>query len=127
VSDIEIAFSKHAVERYAARVKDGLSPAAAEAELVALLPGARIETAPPEWVHQLEPADAYLYLSADLVAPLVARSGRTVAVTLLVRGAISEHERAWRSRKKRHVRQGRNVPKAARRGGRPRTAPQEDW
>jgi hypothetical protein len=122
--------SRHAVARYVSRVKPGIAPDVAERELTALVADAQIHPAPPAWAVVAVTADGgYLFLSDDLVAPLIRRpSGAHYAVTLLVRGALNENERQWRSQHKRYARGSRAAPKASKpKGGRPRVAPSDEW
>ena len=82
--------SRHAVERYAERVRDS----APREDIERLLPGRRVEEL--AW-SQLEAVDYYILLTDDIALAVK----DDVAVTCLIRSGISAHERRMRKRAKR--------------------------
>jgi hypothetical protein len=108
----EVAVTDHAVARYRERVKPGLSLGDAEAELLHVLPFARLEAEMPGWhVAPLEqPVAAWAMLGDGIAFPLVhgSQPGVLVAVTCLTHGCRSEEalvvrrERKARRRAARH-------------------------
>jgi hypothetical protein len=108
----EVAVTDHAVSRYQERVRPGLGLDAAEAELLAALPFARVQAERPEW--RVAPVDhpvaAWAMLGDGIAFPLVRGSepGLLVAVTCLTQGCRSEEtlvrrrERKARRRAARH-------------------------
>ncbi len=82
--------SRHAVERYAERVRDS----APREDIERLLPGRRVSEL--AW-SEMDQVDYYLLLTDDIA--LAIRGD--VAVTCLIRSGISAHERRMRKRAKR--------------------------
>jgi hypothetical protein len=98
---VTVLISTHAIERYQARVRPGLTFEQAEADLQRLLALGTLTRIPPEWLAARQ---------RDLVFPLdPARSDQTAmcALTCLARGGISTAARARRTITKKHGRSGR--------------------
>jgi hypothetical protein len=120
----EVAVTDHAVSRYQERVRPGLGFDAAEAELLHVLPFARVEAVAPSWrVGPLEhPVAAWAMVGDGIAFPLVRGSepGLLVAVTCLTQGCRSEEVLAVRRERKAARRAARRLNVDGVRGSRRR-------
>jgi hypothetical protein len=82
----QVTVSAHAVEQYRDRVKPGLDPDGARAELEQLCTLGRIQTEAPGWVNPATPAAYCLLLGEQIVLPL-APPGRRLGRDHLRRAA----------------------------------------
>jgi hypothetical protein len=121
-----IRFTRHAVARYADRVRE-LAEEEAFDELRRLAKGAAVRPDPPNWVTDVHDVDCWLWLIADgsIVCPLSFKSDTSVllAVSVLTRGSLSSDDRYHRNRRRAVVKAGKRAAKRAVRGPRPRRPP----
>jgi hypothetical protein len=120
----EVQLSPHCELRFRDRVKPALSVEAAAHELERLLAKqALIKLEPPRWVAQrmrAEPADFYVLIGDCIALPVRSFGGRFarfVAVTCLVRTAISDEARRRRNERRRAMRARRRAHRLERRAG----------
>jgi hypothetical protein len=92
--------SAHAVEQYRDRVKPGLDPDAARAELEHLRALGRVQTEPPGWVNPARPAAYYLLLGDQIVLPLAPQADAWVATTCVTQRTLTPTRRAAKSARK---------------------------
>jgi len=108
-----VTVSVHAVEQYRERVKPGLDPDGARAELEQLCTLGRIETDAPGWVNAARPAAYYLLLGDQIVLPLAPQADTWVATTCVTQRTLTPTRRAAKS--------ARNASVAARKRAQRRT------
>ena len=96
----QVTVSAHAVEQYRDRVKPGLEPDAARAELEQLCTLGRIQTEAPGWVNPARPAAYYLLLGDHIVLPLAPQADAWVATTCVTQRTLTPTRRAARSARK---------------------------
>ena len=96
----QVSVSAHAVEQYRDRVKPGLDPDAARAELEQLRALGRIQTEPPGWVNAARPAAYYLLLGDQIVLPLAPQADAWVATTCVTQRTLTPRRRAAKSARK---------------------------
>ena len=95
-----VTVSAHAVEQYRDRVKPGLDPDAARAELERLRTLGRVQTEPPGWVNPARPAAYYLLLGDQIVLPLAPQADTWVATTCVAQRTLTPTRRAAKSARK---------------------------
>ena len=93
----EVMVSAHAVEQYRDRVKPGLEPDAARAELEHLRALGQVRTEPPGWVNPARPAAYYLLLGDEIVLPLAPEADAWVATTCVTKRTLTPTRRAAKS------------------------------
>ena len=96
----QVTVSAHAVEQYRDRVKPGLDPDAARAELEQLRTLGRIQTEAPGWVNATRPAAYYLLLGEQIVLPLAPQADAWVATTCVAQRTLTPTRRAAKSARK---------------------------
>ena len=96
----QVTVSAHAVEQYRERVKPGLDPDAARAELEQLCTLGRIHTEAPGWVNPARPAAYYLLLGDQIVLPLAPQADAWVATTCVAERTLTPARRAAKSARK---------------------------
>ena len=96
----QVTVSVHAVEQYRERVKPGLDPDAARAELEQLCTLGRIHTGAPGWVNPARPAAFYLLLGDHIVLPLAPQADAWVATTCVAQRTLTPTRRAAKSARK---------------------------
>ena len=96
----QVIVSAHAVEQYRERVKPGLEPDAARAELEQLCTLGRIHTEAPGWVNPARPAAFYLLLGEQIVLPLAPQADTWVATTCVAQRTLTPTRRAAKSARK---------------------------
>ena len=96
----QVIVSAHAVEQYRVRVKPGLEPDAARAELEQLCTLGRIHTDAPGWVNPARPAAYYLLLGDLIVLPLAPQVDGWVATTCVAQRTLTPTRRAAKSARK---------------------------
>ena len=96
----EVMVSAHAVEQYRDRVKPGLDPDPARAELEHLRALGRVQTEPPGWVNPATPAASYLLLGDQIVLPLAPQADAWVATTCVTQRTLTPTRRAAKSARK---------------------------
>ena len=96
----QVTVSAHAVEQYRERVKPGLDPDAARAELEQLCTLGRIHTEAPGWVNPARPAAYYLLLGDHIVLPLAPQQDAWVATTCVAQRTLTPTRRAAKSARK---------------------------
>jgi hypothetical protein len=96
----QVTVSAHAVEQYRDRVKPGLDPDGARAELEQLCTLGRIQTQAPGWVNPARPAAYYLLLGEQIVLPLVPHADAWVATTCVAQRTLTPTRRAAKSARK---------------------------
>jgi hypothetical protein len=89
--------SVHAAEQYRDRVKPGLDPDAARAELERLREISVISTVAPEWLHAAKPAPDYLLLGTDVVLPVLPHGDGWIATTCVTQQTLTPTRRAAKS------------------------------
>jgi hypothetical protein len=116
---VAVNFSGHARERFAERVRDGVTRAAVRRELSLMLAAPTVTTKRPEWMLDSEhDAAAYLMLGPDVAAPLVRHAdGELVATTVTFRGLVGPERRAGRNERKAKTRPRRRRGRTAERYG----------
>ena len=92
--------SGHAAEQYQQRVKPGLDPHSARAELERLRPLGEIATVAPVWVNAARPADYYLLLGDAVVLPLAPQGDGWIATTCVTQRTLTPTRRAAKSARK---------------------------
>ena len=93
----KVVVSAHAVEQYRDRVKPGLDPDAARAELEHLRALGHVPAEPPGWVNPARPAAYYLLLGDQIVLPLAPQADAWVATTCVTRRTLTPRRRAAKS------------------------------
>ena len=96
----QVTVSAHAVEQYRDRVKPGLDPDAARAELEQLCALGLIQTEAPGWVNAARPAAYYLLLGDQIVLPLAPQADAWVATTCVAQRTLTPTRRAAKSARK---------------------------
>jgi len=96
----QVTVSAHAVEQYRDRVKPGLEPDAARAELEQLCALGRVQTEAPGWVNPARPAAYYLLLGEQIVLPLAPQADAWVATTCVAQRTLTPTRRAAKSARK---------------------------
>ena len=96
----EVMVSAHAIEQYRDRVKPGLDPDAARAELDQLCTLGGVQTEPPGWVNPARPAAYYLLLGDHIVLPLAPQADGWVATTCVAQRTLTPTRRAAKSARK---------------------------
>ena len=96
----QVTVSEHAVEQYRDRVKPGLDPDAARAELEQLCALGLIQTEPPGWVNPARPAAYYVLLGDQIVLPLAPQADAWVATTCVAQRTLTPTRRAAKSARK---------------------------
>jgi len=99
-SSEQVIVSSHAVEQYRDRVKPGLDPDAARAELEHLRTLGHVQTEPPGWVNPARPAAYYLLLGDQIVLPLAPQADAWVATTCVSQRTLTPTRRAAKSARK---------------------------
>jgi hypothetical protein len=94
-----VTLSAHAVEQYRHRVKPGLDPDAARAELEQLCALGLITTQAPAWVNPARPAAYYLLLGDQIVLPLAPQADTWVATTCVAQRMTPTRRAAKSARK----------------------------
>ena len=110
----QVTVSAHAVEQYRDRVKPGLDPDGARAELEELRALGRIQTKAPGWVNAARPAVYYLLLGEQIVLPLAPQADAWVATTCVTQRTLTPTRR-------RAAKSARKASFAARKRARRRT------
>jgi hypothetical protein len=95
-----VIVSAHAVEQYRDRVKPGLDPDAARAELEQLCTLGLIQTEAPAWVNPAKRATNYLLLGDQIVLPLAPQADAWVATTCVAQRTLTPTRRAAKSARK---------------------------
>jgi hypothetical protein len=95
-----VIVSAHAVEQYRDRVKPGLDPDAARAELEQLCTLGLIQTEAPGWVNPAKRATNYLLLGDQIVLPLAPQADAWVATTCVAQRKLTPTRRAAKSARK---------------------------
>jgi hypothetical protein len=95
-----VIVSAHAVEQYRDRVKPGLEPDAARAELEQLCTLGVIQTEAPGWVNSAKRATNYLLLGDQIVMPLAPQADAWVATTCVAQRTVTPTRRAAKSARK---------------------------
>src|SRR4051812_42957202 len=97
-AETPVEYSRHALERYAERVRPGLPLSSIESELRSVVTcGGRIVVVPPLWAPWDSKSSAYLVVGDDVVLPLRSSSPvGYVAVTCLTRNGFSRSVRGVR-------------------------------
>jgi hypothetical protein len=103
----EVGFHRHAVERYAERVRPACSFAATLAELRAVVDCAGVVASiPPDWAPWDGATAAYLLIGEDIVFPLRRTpEGALMATTCLIRAWMPPTVRAARRARRRRRRE----------------------
>jgi len=96
-SPAQVTLSAHAVEQYRDRVKPGLDPDGARAELEQLCALGLITTQAPGWVNAARPAAYYLLLGDQIVLPLAPQAHAWVATTCVAQRTLTRARRAAES------------------------------
>lgn len=96
----EVMISAHAAEQYQARVKPGLDPEAARAELERLRDVGEVSIEAPEWLHAVREAPCYLLIGEALALPVLGQGQRWVASTCVVRQTLTPTRREAKSARK---------------------------
>ncbi len=95
-----VRISVHAIEQYQQRVKPGLDPDAARAELERLRAVATITTDQPVWLHAAREAPCYLLIGESIALPITPQADGWVATTCLLQRTLTPIRRqAKKSRK----------------------------
>jgi hypothetical protein len=126
-----VAFSNHAVERFAERLRPGMDPDEVRRQLSGMLASAVVTTKPPEWFKPRQRADAYLVV-ADVVMPLRrCAHDELIAVSAIEETTLTDASREKRSTYNRKQRSGKQAARHAKKHhdrGRPAADPQaEEW
>jgi hypothetical protein len=95
-----VIVSAHAVEQYRDRVKPGLDPDAARAELEQLCTLGLIQIEAPGWVNPAKRATSYLLLGDQIVLPLAPQADAWVATTCVAQRTLTPTRRAAKSARK---------------------------
>jgi hypothetical protein len=108
---VKVVLTDHALERYEARVKPGISKEAAREEITALMQGQEIEPT-PGFRHKTD-FEAFMTLSDGIALGLrpPRRMSKDImlAVSVLVRGARSEGENNYRKTRKAKAKERREA------------------
>lgn len=118
VEDATIVISPHALDRYAERVRCGMSVFRARHDLEQISACATLTATRPAWKPPAadgsdDTTDAWLMLGEDVCFPVTWGDGELTAKTCLTRGTISDGARATRNRRRRARRHSQQT---ARRG-----------
>lgn len=109
---IEVALTRHALERFGERVRPALADEALATELGALISRfGRVLNEPPVWQAERgrQKSDLYIELGEDLVVPLNRGGTRYFATTVLTRSGISDKAREKRNRRSRSKRRSKHA------------------
>jgi hypothetical protein len=108
-AQIAVRIKAHALGRFVERVSPGLDAIHATAVLTELAAFASITAKPPDWLSHRSRAPMYLALGdvAFLLVPDPAAPDLLVAVTCLVSGGASDHDRRRRRRRRQAHRRSR--------------------
>ncbi len=129
-----VAFTQHALRRAGERLAPALAGDDLQRALCRMLASTRVTKAPPEWLAESQPADAWLLLGPDLAAPLHWRNGELRAATLIAAGSMSPERRerrndfrARRASARRAAKRGGGPLRDARRADGPESADSRDY
>jgi hypothetical protein len=109
-----VLLSEHAVEQYQQRLKPGLEPGAARAELDRLRSVGQISAEAPRWVNAARPARYYLLLCDAIVLPLSAHAYGWIATTCVTQRTLTPTRRTAKSARKASLRAGKRAQRGAR-------------
>ena len=96
--------SGHAVLQYQRRVKAGLEPGAARAELDRLRSLGQISADAPHWLNAAKPAPYYLLLGDAIVLPLASHADGWIATTCVTQRTLTPTRRSAKSARKASLR-----------------------
>jgi hypothetical protein len=99
-----VVLSEHAVEQYHQRLKPGLEPGAAGAELDRLRLQGRVSAEAPCWLHAARPAWYYLLLGDAIVLPLAPQADGWIATTCVTQCTLTPIRRSAKSARKASLR-----------------------
>ena len=109
-----VLVSKHAAEQYRHRVRPGLDPNAARAELERLRDTGEVSSVAPEWLNAANPAPHYLLLGKDVVLPVLPQGDGWIATTCVARPTLTPARRAAKSARKASLASDRRARRRAR-------------
>ena len=109
-----VQVSTHAVEQYRHRVRPGLDPDAARAELERLREAGEISAVAPAWLNAAKPAPHYLLLGDDVVLPVLPQGDDWIATTCLSQRTLTPTRRAAKSAHKKSLLAGRRARRRTR-------------
>jgi hypothetical protein len=104
-----VVLSGHAMLQYQQRVKPGLEPGAARAELNRLRSLGQISADAPHWLNAAKPAPYYLRLGDAIVLPLAPHADGWIATTCVTQRTLTPTRRSAKSARKASLRAGKRA------------------
>ena len=98
-----VLISAHAAEQYRHRVRPGLDPDAARAELERVRATGEVSTVAPAWLNAAKAAPHYLLLGDDVVLPVLPQGDGWIATMCLSQRTLTPTRRAARSARKKSL------------------------
>ena len=106
-----VVLSGHAVLQYQQRVKPGLEPGAARAELNRLRSLGQISADAPHWLNAAKPAPYYLLLGDAIVLPLAPYTDGWIATTCVTQRTLTPTRRTAKSAREASLRADKRAPR----------------